>query len=139
MTQAIDPIAISHTVESAYQRYLTSLVTPKDPGIAAALRSAIQEEAARQLVKGPYLETTPPYLKAGSPASLISEGVLSESFGRLESSSFPLDRPLYAHQESSIRAIRLPSGCARPACGIRVPSKSRRGVARRSARRTRSS
>lgn len=106
MTDAIDPIAISGTVESAYRRYLSSLVSPKDPAIAAALRNAITHEASRQLIKGPYLETTPPYLKGSSPADLIAEGALSASFARLASQSFPLERPLYSHQESSIRAIR---------------------------------
>lgn len=106
MTDAIDPIAISGTVESAYRRYLSSLVSPKDPSVAAALRSAIAEEASRQLIKGPYLETTPPYLKGRSLAELIAEGTLSPSFARLASSTFPLERPLYSHQESSIRAIR---------------------------------
>ena len=106
MTSAIDPIDISRTIAATYKRYLGSLLAPKDSGVASALRSAIDAEAHRQLVKGPYLETTPPYLKGKSPAELIGEGVLSTSFGRLTSTAFPLDRPLYSHQEESIRAIR---------------------------------
>lgn len=106
MTAAIDPVAVSATVANAYRRYLRSLVSPKDAAIAAALRSAIDAEAQQQLVKGPYLEATPPFVKGASPADLIAEGVLCRSFDALASRAFPLDRPLYSHQEESIRAIR---------------------------------
>jgi len=102
---AIDPIAVSAEVEAAYRRYLTSLVVPNDPKIADALKGAIDAEASAQLVKGPFLEATPPYVRGASPAALIAERVLSESFARLDSAAFPINRPLYAHQESAIRAI----------------------------------
>ncbi|MDE0547439.1 DEAD/DEAH box helicase [Microbacterium sp. C7(2022)] len=105
MTTAIDPVAVSATVSSAYRRYLRSLVTPNDAAIATALHQAIETEAAQQLVKGPYLEATPPFVKGAAPADLIAEGILCESFASLASPSFPLERPLYSHQESSIRAI----------------------------------
>ncbi|WP_422936260.1 DEAD/DEAH box helicase [Sinomonas sp. P47F7] len=105
MTPAIDPIEVSGAVGAAYQRYLTSLVVPSDPAIARALRAAIEAEASAQLVKGPFLETTPPYVRGASPRQLIVQGVLTPSFSRLDSSSFPIDRPLYAHQEGAIRAV----------------------------------
>lgn len=105
MTAAIDPVAVSATISSAYRRYLRSLVTPSDAEIAIALNRAIEAEATQQLVKGPYLEATPPFVKGAAPVDLISEGILCRSFASLASSSFPLDRPLYSHQESSIRAI----------------------------------
>lgn len=105
MTAAIDPVAVSATISSAYRRYLRSLVTPSDAEIAIALNRAIEAEATQQLVKGPYLEATPPFVKGAAPADLIAEGILCKSFASLASSSFPLDRPLYSHQESSIRAI----------------------------------
>lgn len=105
MTTAIDPVAVAATVSSAYRRYLRSLVAPNDAAIATALHRAIEAEATQQLVKGPYLEATPPFVKGATPADLIGEGILCQSFSSLGSSSFPLDRPLYSHQESSIRAI----------------------------------
>ncbi|WP_448231487.1 DEAD/DEAH box helicase [Microbacterium lacticum] len=111
MTTAIDPVAVSQTVAGAYRRYLSSLVSPNDPGIARGLRAAIDTEAERQLVKGPYLEATPPYVKGATAAGLIAEGVLCKSFATLESASFPLDRPLYSHQEQSIRTIQAGRNC----------------------------
>lgn len=111
MTTAIDPVAMAATVSNAYRRYLRSLVTPNDPSIAAALHRAIDAEATQQLVKGPYLEATPPFMKGASPAHLIAEGILCSSFASLESPAFPLDRPLYSHQEESIRAIHAGRNC----------------------------
>ena len=105
MTKPINPIAASNKVKDAYRRYLSSLIVPNEPGIARALDGAIRAEASSGLVRGPYLEATPPYVRAGSPRDLISDGVLSPGFAKLGESGFPLDRALYAHQEEAIRAI----------------------------------
>lgn len=105
MTHPIDPIEVSGLVEAAYRRYLRSLIAPNDPGIARALDTAIKDEASSTLIKGPYLEATPPYVRGASASELIASGVLSPHFSRLGRSGFPLERPLYAHQEQAIRAI----------------------------------
>lgn len=105
MNTTIDPIELSDAVGAAYQRYLASLIVPSDPAIARALRDAITAEADAQLVKGPFLETTPPYVRGASTKELIEQGVLAPSFARLDSTSFPINRPLYAHQEATIRAV----------------------------------
>ncbi len=55
------------------------------------------------LHKGPLLEATPPYAPAASIRELIADGVLSADFTDLESVALPLDRPLYAHQDTAIR------------------------------------
>lgn len=102
----IEPLGVSARIGEAYRRYLTSLVTPKDPELAAGLRRAIDESIGDKLVKGPYLETTPAYAKGKSPAELIAEGILSDRFERYGSTSFPIDRPLYWHQDQAIRKIR---------------------------------
>ena len=103
---SIDPIAVSERISDAYTRYLGSLITPSDPLLAAGLRAAIDQAANQGLVKGPYLETTPPYLKGKSANELIEEGVLSPGFSKLTSGELSLDRPLYWHQEQSIRKVR---------------------------------
>lgn len=105
MTKPIDPISVSSEVREAYWRYLRSLIVPNDPAIARALERVIQAEASSGLVKGPYLEATPPYIRGASSRALIDAGVLSPEFAKLAKSGFPLDRPLYAHQEEAIRAI----------------------------------
>lgn len=105
MTNSIDPITVSTKVENAYRRYLRSLIVPNEPSVARALEKAITDEASSSLVKGPYLEATPPYVRGASVNTLIDEKVFSPDFAKLAMSSFPLDRPLYAHQEQAIRAI----------------------------------
>lgn len=102
----IDPLQVSDTISEAYKRYLLSLVSPKDDQLASGLRGAIEAAAAQGVVKGPFLETTPSYLPGRSASELIDEGILGVGFRKFGGSGFPLDRPLYWHQEQAIRKIR---------------------------------
>ncbi|GJF12537.1 DEAD/DEAH box helicase [Mycolicibacterium cyprinidarum] len=101
MTTSIDAVSTSETIKSTYRRYLSSLLAVRDPKIDAALRGAI--DSTPMLDKGPYLEATPPYSPGKSLTDLISEGVLAPDFADLASEALPIDRPLYVHQEQSIR------------------------------------
>lgn len=104
MIDHLDPIGTSADIKASYRRYLGSLLSARDPKIAEALTRAIDETP--MLEKGPYLEATPPYRTGASVRQLIDAGVLSRGFVRLESGALPLDRPLYQHQEESIRKVR---------------------------------
>jgi hypothetical protein len=101
----IDPIAVSANIAEDYRRYLSSLISPQDPKLAAGLRKAIAAAATEGLTKGPYLEVTPPYATGSTVRELINQGVLTERFARFASDAFPLDRPVYKHQETAIRQI----------------------------------
>lgn len=101
----ISPIEVSGSIRDAYQRYLSSLLTPNDPKLRDALDDAIARESRAGLSKGPYLEVMPGYKKGNSLQELIQEGVLCESFSRYENENFSLSRPLYVHQEKSIRKV----------------------------------
>ncbi|OBB77107.1 DEAD/DEAH box helicase [Mycobacterium sp. 852014-52144_SCH5372336] len=101
MTLSIDAVSTSEEIKATYRRYLSSLLAVRDPKIDAALREAI--DGTDMLDKGPYLEATPPYAPGKSLRELIAEGILADSFGGLESDALPLSRPLYVHQEHSIR------------------------------------
>ncbi|MDP7701397.1 DEAD/DEAH box helicase [Mycobacterium sp. TY815] len=98
---SIDAVATSEGIKATYRRYLSSLLAVRDPRIDAALRKAI--DSTDMLDRGPYLEATPPYAPGKSLQELISEGVLSPKFPGIVSDALPLDRPLYIHQEESIR------------------------------------
>lgn len=104
MTEHIDPVRTASDIKASYRRYLGSLLPARDPRIAAALARAIDESPL--LDKGPYLEATPPYATGSSAGELIASGVLSPGFVGLGSAALPLDRPLYRHQEESIRKVR---------------------------------
>lgn len=104
MTEHLDPVRTSTDIKASYRRYLGSLMASRDPKIAVALTRAIDESP--MLDKGPYLEATPPYATGLSVRELIETGVLSRGFAALGSAALPLDRPLYRHQEASIRKVR---------------------------------
>lgn len=101
MTRSIDAVSTSDEIKATYRRYLSSLLAVRNPKIDAALREAI--DSTDMLDRGPYLEATPPYAPGKSVQELISEGILSDTFADLESDALPLGRPLYIHQEQSIR------------------------------------
>jgi ATP-dependent helicase YprA (DUF1998 family) len=103
MTSSIDAVATSDSIKATYRRYLSSLLAVRDPKIDKALRTAIDH--TDMLDRGPYLEATPPYAPGASVGDLIAEGVLSPGFAGLASEALPLDRPLYVHQEKSIRKV----------------------------------
>lgn len=103
MPNNIDAIGASKQIKETYRRYLRSLISVRDANLNAALVKELNENTL--LEKGPYLEVTPPYRPGSSIRSLISEGVLSQSFQGLTGANLPLDRPLYFHQEKSIRKV----------------------------------
>ncbi|KLI05599.1 DEAD/DEAH box helicase [Mycolicibacterium conceptionense] len=103
MTASIDAVATSDSIKATYRRYLSSLLAVRDPKIDAALRQAIDH--TDMLDKGPYLEATPPYAPGTPLRDLIAEGVVAQGFTDLASEVLPLDRPLYVHQEQSIRKV----------------------------------
>lgn len=103
MITSIDAVATSDTIKATYRRYLSSLLAVRDPRIDAALRAAI--DSTDMLDRGPYLEATPPYAPGKPLRELISEGVLAQGIADLASDALPLDRPLYVHQEQSIRKV----------------------------------
>lgn len=98
MTYRLDPLETSRHIEESYKRYLKTLLAPRDGKLAEAFDAEIDETT--MLTSGPLLELTPPYETGSTPRQLIEQGVLHRNFGRL---GFPLDQPLYIHQETAIR------------------------------------
>lgn len=103
MTDRLDPLAAGAGIEAGYKRYLKTLLAPRDPALAAAFDTAIDESTL--LTKGPLLELTPPYAPGASLADLVADGTLHRDFPQLASDALPMDRPLYQHQETAIRKV----------------------------------
>lgn len=103
----LNPLESSNAITETYRRYLQSLISPRQQRLAEAIEGAIADSVRSEtgVVKGPFLEATPPYVTGKTVSELIEEGVLSSEFMKLASNAFPLDRPTYAHQEESIRKI----------------------------------
>lgn len=104
ISDSIDAISTAHEITTSYRRYLRSLLAVRDPALSKALQDTIDRTPL--LDKGPYLEATPPYRPGASAEQLLTEGLLSPGFHRLDSPALPLSRPLYRHQEQALRKIR---------------------------------
>ncbi len=99
----LNPLSASRHIHETYARYLQTLYPISDPELREQFKHLVFDR--EQLVKGPYLEATPPYKAGRSINDLMAEGVLSPMFSQLEGEHLPLARPLYKHQEEAIRKI----------------------------------
>ena len=97
---AMNPVHTTHRIEADYLNYLRSILKVKSAELS---RKADQALTASAFVKGPFLESTPPFVTGASLADLIAEGVASPAFQKLTAAE--IQRPLYAHQEASFRQI----------------------------------
>ncbi len=101
MSTGLDAVATSRGIEESYLRYLRGLLPVSDPELARAISQALAEE---RVVRGPYLEITPPYAPGLTLRALIEEGIVHPTLSRLDRiGGVPLDRPLHHHQEQAIR------------------------------------
>jgi hypothetical protein len=97
----MNPIPLSREIHERYKRYLLSTFRFKDETLRQSFENALDSQ---QLVKGPFLEATPAYLRALTPRTLFPEIVgreVSEDLLR----AVDADRPLYRHQEEAIRKV----------------------------------
>jgi ATP-dependent helicase YprA (DUF1998 family)/predicted transcriptional regulator len=103
----IHPVQTARRLREAYLRYLKTIKPFQDDRLRAEFSRAL--EAENMLVKGPYLELTPPFTPGKTIKDLMQESVLSSRFQAFcydDDDGFRLDRPLYWHQEESVRRAR---------------------------------
>ena len=100
----LDPIKTSDRLETSYSRYLRTTLRPRDQRLEMQLENLLKLPEHR-LGKGPILQASAPYQRGSSIRQLVEQGVLNTGFLQLDPNSFPVDRPLYAHQENAIRQI----------------------------------
>ena len=101
----INPIQISHEINSTFRRYLqTTFQFPDDHEDLRDHFAAALGEPAR-LFRGPYLHGLAPYLRDATVLDLIRRQVLPEAVRSLSLLS-PPDRPLYRHQVTAIERLR---------------------------------
>ncbi len=96
----MDPIALSHEIEERYKRYLLTTFYFRDPELRKSFEDALD---SGRLSKGPYLESTPVFKRAETPAALFRQ-LLGHSIdsGLLKAL---YEGPLYKHQADAIRQI----------------------------------
>ena len=98
-----NPLNTADHVKQAYQEYLLSAFEFSNDGIQTEFTDILKNDFL--LTRGPYVQSTPPYLQGKSLEELIQDGDLSAQFSKLNREVLPADRPLYAHQVESIKKI----------------------------------
>ncbi|MBI3652528.1 MAG: DEAD/DEAH box helicase [Acidobacteria bacterium] len=101
--QQLNPILATQRIHQSYARYLQTLYPIADAELQQQFRQMLADK--QKLVKGPYLEATPPYQTTGNIHDLMKQGVLSPLFSALQHGSLSLERPLYKHQEQAVRKL----------------------------------
>lgn len=99
----LNPLETSRVIFDRYKNYITTSLRFNDDSLNLQLRMILEEPG--KFAKGPIIEATPPYKKGRTLRDLVNDGVLDQSFSLFNSSSLPLDRPLYLHQEQAINKI----------------------------------
>ncbi len=89
------------SIGESYMRYLKTRYSPADASLREEIHSALDERFESE--KGPFRQPTPAYSTGSSLSDLISEGMLHKHLNKLEPSVFPLERPLWMHQEHALR------------------------------------
>ena len=93
----LNPIDTTEYIRSSYLRYLKTIYPFQNEKLRTAFWTALEEQ--ERLIKGPLLESTPPFVPGRSIEQLVSDAVLHPGFQRLCSSALPWSRPLYLHQD----------------------------------------
>ena len=96
----LNPIERSKYINEKYKDYLRSSF---EFGKSNLQKLFVQQLEKEKLFKGPYVDLSFPFERGKNLDSLIEEGVVCKSFHRLQDINFT--RPLYSHQEESIRLI----------------------------------
>ena len=103
----MNPIQLSNHIHEGFINYLSTIFNVNRDGKQAKLQATIEDSfrAHNSLMRGPYLEITPPYKRGNSISELCNEGILSPEWKNLSESNLPIpiNAPLYLHQELAIK------------------------------------
>lgn len=107
----MNPIQLAQQLRAILAHYLLTTFDVNRDGQEAELAAALRERLNRPgaLVRGPFLELTPPYRTGCSLHDLCNEGVLTPALLDLpcfrHGEPIRPDVPLYVHQEGAIRRL----------------------------------
>ncbi|MDK2961422.1 MAG: hypothetical protein PWP20_548 [Eubacteriaceae bacterium] len=101
---SMNPIMTTENIRDEYTKYLKSMFLFKDEGLRKSADAAI-DQGKRDLVKGPYLESTAMYESGKTLNELIEAGKLHQQFRRLI--PYLGEFPLYLHQEKAIEKVTV--------------------------------
>ncbi len=97
----LNPVVLSRAIKDTFADYVATTLSIADERYAELLKTELRKDNI--IAKGPYLELGDAYKTGATISELITDGVMSSLFEQL-GQGFKLNRPLYVHQESSVRA-----------------------------------
>ena len=101
---SLHPTQTTKHLHDVYVHYLKTIKPFQDDRLRMEFAHALKEE--NLLLKGPFIEITPPFKPGKSLRELVEEGLLSRQFEKLcHKTGLPWERQLYKHQESAIRKM----------------------------------
>jgi superfamily II DNA/RNA helicase len=101
---AYDPLRTCEEVVARYRGYLETTFYFRDPALQRSFKRQLDLETdAGGLVKGPYLEATPVFVRGTTPREVLRELGIDADDAFLR--AIEGDRPLYRHQEQAIRRV----------------------------------
>lgn len=100
MTQLMNPTEVADALRDAYLHYLETSFYLKDPSLRKQFSQLLRDKEQPPLVREPILEVSPGFQSGKSLENMIAEGLISQSFCRLEDDS--LTRSLYLHQNIAL-------------------------------------
>ncbi|MEJ5298670.1 MAG: DEAD/DEAH box helicase, partial [Armatimonadota bacterium] len=101
MSARLDPLRLSNQLDERYRQYLQTRFQFKDPQLRRSFESRLRSSP---LTKGPYLEATPLFKKAGGVESLFQDLLGKEvepAFARAAGG----ERELYTHQSQALHSV----------------------------------
>ena len=99
---SMNPRQTTDKIRGDYQNYIASILTVKDDEITRLAHKAVSNT---EFVKGPYLESTLPFVDGKSLKELASENLISKEFGKMGKAVHYSDWKLRIHQEKALRHI----------------------------------
>lgn len=99
---SMNPRHTTEKIKTDYRDYIASILSVKDTEITRLAHNAVQHT---EFVKGPYLETTMPFVEGKSLKALADEGLISKEFGNMGKNVHFEDWKLRIHQEKALRHI----------------------------------
>ena len=77
---SMNPRQTTDKIRGDYQNYIASILTVKDDQITELSHKAVKNT---EFVKGPYLESTLPFVDGKSLKELADENLISKEFGKM--------------------------------------------------------
>ena len=105
MSFDLDPTRFRINLQDTMSRYIATAASVSPSRAPKLARTIAERLAQEQLVKGPYVEILPDFLKGGSISDLVAEGNLAEAWARLndtEDGAKLFHRNLHLHQSAAI-------------------------------------